>query len=141
MDIFGRNRERDQGQKGWIQKWSRKIKGQPPQHDGPNSINVSSTTDIDNVVDNTINNNPKTAVVTVIDATVKNAGSPAVDSTIDITAQSASQTPVITSNQDRSTVRQTLWDRAYDSLRQENPTLVENYETLLSKELLDPGMS
>jgi hypothetical protein len=39
-------------------------------------------------------------------------------------------------NYEGSPTTQTLWDRAYDTLREGNRQLVEKYEKLLSKELL-----
>jgi hypothetical protein len=52
---------------------------------------------------------------------------------------SASQCPpetIETETSDGDNVKAlTLWDRAYDSLREKNPKLVDEYEKLLSKEL------
>jgi N-terminal domain of NWD NACHT-NTPase len=59
----------------------------------------------------------------------------------DPVAHVLSSTPTLSTNQDEPRVGQTLWDRAYDSLKAEDQKMVEEYEKLLSVELQDLSMS
>ena len=109
MNILKRNRERHQGQNGGLLRLFRKNKVQ----EQPEALSVAPTSG-SNL--HSRNGSVETAVET--DATVDTA----VDTAID---------------QCGSTLSQTLWDRAYDSLKLENQQLVDEYEKLLSKELLE----
>ncbi len=133
MDIFRRNRGRSQGQRSWFKKRFGKSKNDEELEEsnlntGNGQTATAHNADIGNIVDSTVRLTriPTTPVVTANDDAGNGAGCPAIDTAIHTVAQSASET---------------LWDRAYDSLRQDNPQLVENYEKLLSKELLDMGTS
>jgi hypothetical protein len=115
MQIFKRsNRERGSDQKVTLRFFKRQFgkNGKAPQ----DATSAASGDD----VDLHSGNGPST---------------PSVDSASDPTADTASE------NQDGSSVSQTLWDRAYDSLKRENWKLVEEYENLLSIQLSDSSTS
>jgi hypothetical protein len=117
MNIFKRNPDRNQGQKGG--SFAKRLgfgrnRGQEQRED-VSAACIGGT-----------NSNSRNGPVDT-----------SVDPDIDPAEHAALAAPTLNTNQGGSAVGQTLWDRAYDSLREENQQLVENYEKLLSKELLE----
>jgi hypothetical protein len=146
MSLFKRNREPKQGHKFGFLKRSGKNKGQE-QKGANSSLGIGSDgTPSAAAIEGTIDVAPDTAVTinsaddAGINISIDNTVGEAIDSAVDALQHSTLDASTVTSNHESST-DQTLWDRAYDSLRKENQQLVENYEKLLSKELLGSSTS
>jgi N-terminal domain of NWD NACHT-NTPase len=146
MSLFKRNREPKQGHKFGFLKRSGKNKGQK-QKDADSSSGIGSDgTPNTAAIEGTIDVAPDTAVAinSADDAGINisndNTVGGAIDPAVDKLQYSTLDASTVTLNHE-SPPNQTLWDCAYDSLRKENQQLVENYEKLLSKELLGSSTS
>jgi len=139
LGLFKRDREQKQVQKGWSFRRSGKRKDQKQQDSDLSSGNGPSDGIRNATIDGAINVAADAAVNTAIKISSYLTVDGAVDPAVDPVKHSTLDASTTILNQGGSSRKETLWDRAYDSLRQKDPQLVDNYEKLLSKELLGPS--
>jgi hypothetical protein len=139
LGLFKHDRQQKQVQKGGFLKRFGKSKVQKQQDSDLSSGNGPSDGIRNATIDGAINVAADTAVNTAITISRDPAVDGVVDPAVDPIKHSTLDASTTTLNQGESSRNQTLWDRAYDSLRQKDPQLVDDYEKLLSKELPGPS--